>query len=130
MPPSQLQKKLIRPGNGQDFPRTGDQVTIEYTGWLYDASKASNDYKGRQYVTISPEQKCQSRCSDLGASRFDSSKGRGDFRTPIGVGRVIPGGFIWSSQVQLSCLTARGEGWDQAVPQMSLGEKCILTIPG
>ncbi|KIW48891.1 uncharacterized protein PV06_01450 [Exophiala oligosperma] len=70
MPPTQLQKKLVRPGNGQDFPKTGDEVTIEYTGWLYDGSKADNDYKGKQ---------------------FDSSRGRGDFKTPIRVGRVIPG---------------------------------------
>ncbi|KIW19483.1 hypothetical protein PV08_00055 [Exophiala spinifera] len=72
MAPSQLQKILIRAGNGRDYPHTGDEVTIEYTGWLYDDSKAHNDYKGRQ---------------------FDSSRGRGDFKTPIRVGRVIPGEF-------------------------------------
>ncbi|KAJ9637024.1 hypothetical protein H2204_004947 [Knufia peltigerae] len=60
MPPTQLQKKLVRPGNGQDFPKTGDEVTIEYTGWLYDGSKADNDYKGKQYVMTGPDQQCQS----------------------------------------------------------------------
>lgn len=43
--------------------------------------------------------------------KFDSSIGRGEFVVQIGVGRVI-------------------KGWDLAVPQMSLGEKSELTIPG
>lgn len=43
-------------------------------------------------------------------SRFDSSRDRNDpFVTKIGVGRVI-------------------KGWDEAVPQMSVGEKARLTI--
>ncbi|KEF59744.1 peptidylprolyl isomerase [Exophiala aquamarina CBS 119918] len=87
---SQISKKLIKSGNGQDYPRAGDEVTIEYTGWLHDPSASANNNKGKQ---------------------FDSSVGRGDFKTQIGVGRVIP-------------------GWDQGVPQMSLGEKSTLVIPG
>lgn len=42
-------------------------------------------------------------------SRFDSSVGRGDFVTKIGVGRVI-------------------KGWDEGVVQMKTGEKAILDI--
>ncbi|KAJ5942750.1 hypothetical protein N7516_002918 [Penicillium verrucosum] len=44
-------------------------------------------------------------------NQFDSSHkaGRGPLATPIGVGRLI-------------------RGWDEGVPQMSLGEKAILTI--
>ncbi|SPO29413.1 probable FPR1 - peptidyl-prolyl cis-trans isomerase, FK506-binding protein [Ustilago trichophora] len=43
---------------------------------------------------------------------FDSSRkpGRGPFETAIGVGRVI-------------------QGWDQGVPQLSLGERAKLIIP-
>lgn len=41
-------KKLIHPGNGTDKAKAGDQITMEYTGNLYDESKASNDYKGKQ----------------------------------------------------------------------------------
>ncbi|EIV91808.1 FKBP-type peptidyl-prolyl cis-trans isomerase [Frankia sp. QA3] len=42
--------------------------------------------------------------------KFDSSRDRGEpFRTEIGVGRVI-------------------KGWDEGVPQLSLGEKAVLTI--
>ncbi|KAK5207004.1 hypothetical protein LTR41_007539 [Exophiala xenobiotica] len=67
---TQLEKKVIQPGNKTDYPKTGDEVTIQYTGWLHEPSKAANGYKGKQ---------------------FDSSVGRGDFKTQIGVGRVIPG---------------------------------------
>ncbi|KAJ5338714.1 hypothetical protein N7452_005442 [Penicillium brevicompactum] len=43
-------------------------------------------------------------------AEFDSSYKRGSpLATPIGVGRLI-------------------QGWDEGVPQMSLGEKAILTI--
>lgn len=45
-------------------------------------------------------------------SKFDSSRDRGTpFQTEIGVGRVI-------------------RGWDEGVPQLSLGEKATLTITG
>jgi len=75
-------------GNQQDKPEKGDEVTIEYTGYLYNASKATNDYRGNQ---------------------FDSSVGRGDFKTAIGVGKVV-------------------RGWDEGVMEISLGEKSTLTI--
>ncbi|KAG8714728.1 FK506 binding protein proline rotamase rapamycin-binding protein [Ceratobasidium sp. 394] len=43
-------------------------------------------------------------------SKFDSSRDRGSpFKTQIGVGRVI-------------------KGWDEGVPQLSLGQKARLTI--
>ena len=61
-------KTLISPGNGQDKPQAGQTVTMEYTGWLYDESSPQN--RGKQ---------------------FDSSVGRGDFKTAIGVGQVIRG---------------------------------------
>ncbi|KAJ0420079.1 peptidyl-prolyl cis-trans isomerase [Aspergillus carlsbadensis] len=42
-------------------------------------------------------------------SKFDSSRDRGDpFVTQIGVGKVI-------------------RGWDEGVPQLSLGQKAVLT---
>ena len=43
-----LQKQLIRSGNGVDKPQKGDEVTIQYTGWLYDASQAANHYRGKE----------------------------------------------------------------------------------
>ncbi|KAL8927485.1 MAG: hypothetical protein Q9208_002290 [Pyrenodesmia sp. 3 TL-2023] len=83
-------RKVLKEGNGTDKPKKGDTVTIEYTGNLYDEGQANNDYRGKQ---------------------FDSSVGRGDFKTKIGVGKVI-------------------RGWDEGVLDMSLGEKSILTISG
>ena len=61
-------KTLISPGNGQDKPKKGDSITMEYTGNLYDANAPGG--KGKQ---------------------FDSSVGRGDFNTKIGVGQLIKG---------------------------------------
>ncbi|KAF9923476.1 FK506 binding protein proline rotamase rapamycin-binding protein [Linnemannia zychae] len=73
-------KTVISPGNGTDFPKTGDTVVMHYVGTLADNSK------------------------------FDSSRDRNKpFTTQIGVGRVI-------------------KGWDEAVPQMSVGEKAVLQI--
>ena len=47
-----VEKKILKPGNGTDRPSKGDEVTIEYTGNLYDANKADNDYRGTQCVTL------------------------------------------------------------------------------
>lgn len=69
-------------GDGVNFPKQGDLVTIHYVGTLENGKK------------------------------FDSSRDRGKpFQTNIGVGQVI-------------------KGWDEGIPQLSLGEKAILTIPG
>lgn len=42
-------RKLLKPGNGTDKPKKGDEVTIEYTGNLYDEKYADNDYRGEKY---------------------------------------------------------------------------------
>lgn len=77
-----VQVEKISPGDGQNFPKAGDTVSMHYTGTL-----ASNGQK------------------------FDSSRDRGQpFQTRIGVGQVI-------------------QGWDQGVPQLSLGERAKLIIP-
>lgn len=60
-------KQVHQEGSGAQ-PSKGQTVTIEYTGFLKDTSKPDN--KGKQ---------------------FDSSVGRGDFKTKIGVGQVIRG---------------------------------------
>lgn len=82
-------KTIYAPGVETQQPKAGDMVTMEYTGWLKDTSKPDN--KGGE---------------------FDSSVGRGDFETEIGVGKVI-------------------RGWDdaaQGVLSMKLGEKATLDI--
>ncbi|EMC91195.1 hypothetical protein BAUCODRAFT_39348 [Baudoinia panamericana UAMH 10762] len=85
-------KKLISPGDGVTKPKAGDTITMEYTGTLFDQNAPDN--KGKQ---------------------FDSSVGRGDFKTKIGVGQVI-------------------KGWDDGVLStdggMTLGEKSTLIITG
>ncbi len=82
-------RKLIKEGNGDRYPKKGDQVTIQYTGNLYDEAKGEqNDYRGKQYVGL---QHAESFQLDNVADRFDTSIGRGDFKTQIGVGKVIKG---------------------------------------
>ena len=39
-------RKVLKQGNGTDKPKKGDEVTIEYTGNLYDEKHADNDYRG------------------------------------------------------------------------------------
>ncbi|GAA6043616.1 hypothetical protein JCM8097_008291 [Rhodosporidiobolus ruineniae] len=71
--------ETISPGDGVNFPKKGDTVSMHYVGTLQ-----SN------------------------GSKFDSSRDRGTpFQTAIGVGRVI-------------------KGWDEGVPQLSLGQKARL----
>lgn len=83
----QLTQKVLEPGNGIDKPKTGDTVSLHYTGCLYQ--EGETDCRGKE---------------------FDSSRERGEFTTVIGIGKVI-------------------RGWDEGVLNMSLGEKCELTIP-
>ena len=39
-------KQLISPGNGVDKPKSGDTITMEYTGNLYDENAPNK--KGKQ----------------------------------------------------------------------------------
>lgn len=44
-------RKIVTKGNGTDKPKVGDEVTIDYTGNLYDESKgAGADFRGKEYV--------------------------------------------------------------------------------
>jgi FK506-binding protein 1 len=43
-----VQKKLVKEGNGVDRPKKGDSVSMEYTGWLYDASRTDTGGRGAQ----------------------------------------------------------------------------------
>lgn len=52
-----VQKQTLSAGNGVDFPKKNDTVTMEYTGWLYDPSKPDN--KGQQYVRLLSQEACQ-----------------------------------------------------------------------
>ena len=65
---TELIKTDVKPGAGAEAV-AGHNVSVHYTGWLYDA--AAPDHKGK---------------------KFDSSRDRGQpFEFPLGGGRVIKG---------------------------------------
>ena len=71
---TELIKTDVKVGKGAEA-KAGQNVSVHYTGWLYDA--AAPGHKG---------------------SKFDSSRDRGTpFSFPLGAGRVIPG---WDQGVQ------------------------------
>ncbi len=39
-------RKILKQGNGVDKPKKGDEVTIEYTGSLYDPKQAHHEHRG------------------------------------------------------------------------------------
>ncbi|KAB8279069.1 hypothetical protein BDV30DRAFT_222292 [Aspergillus minisclerotigenes] len=41
-------KDIIRPGNGVDYPKAGDMVTVHYHGYLYDPTRSWN--RGRRSI--------------------------------------------------------------------------------
>jgi hypothetical protein len=43
-------KDILRPGNGVDYPKPGDMVTVHYHGYLYDPTRSWN--RGRRYVAF------------------------------------------------------------------------------
>ncbi|KAH8709984.1 hypothetical protein GQ44DRAFT_454002 [Phaeosphaeriaceae sp. PMI808] len=87
-----VEKVVLIHSSSSDVPKKHDEVSMAYTGWLYDEN--APDKKGKQ---------------------FDSSAGRGDLITPIGVGRVIRG---WDKGIL---------GSESSAP-MALGEKATLII--
>ncbi len=54
MSSDKLDKKVIKEGNKRDYPQKGDKVTIDYTGWLYDAAASDNQNRGNQQVPVKP----------------------------------------------------------------------------
>jgi FKBP-type peptidyl-prolyl cis-trans isomerase FkpA len=65
--PTTLIKKDTKVGTGKEAV-AGKEVSVNYTGWLYNAS-----------------------APDLHGTKFDSSIGRGPFTFPLGAGMVIKG---------------------------------------
>jgi len=101
-------KRTIQPGDGVNFPKPGDKLTMHYTwvrsfvvGFLFiDHVDADDD---------DDDDGCSGTLASNG-STFDSSHKRGrPFQFTIGIGQVI-------------------RGWDEGVMQMSIGEKAILGI--
>ncbi|KAJ5100439.1 hypothetical protein N7456_006491 [Penicillium angulare] len=99
-----VQRKIITRGKGV-APVEGDKVSIHYTGWLYDAKKASKGFQGKQ---------------------FDSSRnpGRGPLEVVIGTGQVIKG---WDEGVMEMSL---GEKATLTItPDYAYGDKSMGKIP-
>lgn len=133
-------KTTLTEGTGVT-PQKGQTVVIEYTGWLKDPSKPG--MKGTQYVsTPRPMQGVKALLITVNHRRFDSSVGRGDFKTKIGVGQVIRGMDLDPTEVsadptadshrdcraKLTAPVLPAPGWDEGVTQMKVGEKATLDI--
>ena len=41
-------RRIVSPGNKTDKPKAGDDVTIEYTGNLFDESAKAPDHRGKK----------------------------------------------------------------------------------
>ncbi|KAI5777799.1 hypothetical protein EDC01DRAFT_719632 [Geopyxis carbonaria] len=92
-----VERIVLVPGNGVDFPRERDDVEMHYIGSLVVRGEDGNIVRDNSGAPKKGEV-------------FDSSRNRGaPFKTKIGIGKVI-------------------KGWDEGVPQMSLGEKATLEI--
>lgn len=107
-------KEVIKPGNGCDIPKKHDEVSMEYTGsttisraradvspnlqvgyiaTMHQTTRAHSEYTHPvHHFPISTRQRFGRRTDHH--LRFDTSVGRGDLITPIGVGRVIRGPFL------------------------------------
>ncbi|KAI9736736.1 MAG: hypothetical protein M1834_000940 [Cirrosporium novae-zelandiae] len=87
-----VQKTVIKEGNGVDRPKKYDNISIVYTGWIYDESKPENNFKGFLFSS-----------TELSEQKKD------EFIGDIGIGEFM-------------------QGFEEAIPEMSLGEKSTLTI--
>ncbi|UPX20881.1 Peptidylprolyl isomerase [Ascochyta rabiei] len=89
-----IKKIILRPGDDQQLVKKYDEVAIEYTGWI--ANEDGPDKKGQ---------------------RFDTSIGRGDTVTVIGMGRVMKG---WDKGITGEF---KSEDPNETVKPMALNEK-------
>ena len=80
MPPT-LELQIERAGDGKNYPRKGDNVSVHYTMRLSSGREVDNSYKRKT-----------------------------PFRFRVASGQVV-------------------KGWDQAVTQLSVGEKATTTFP-
>jgi FK506-binding protein 1 len=51
-----VEKTIIKNGNGTDFPKNGDDVAMEYTGWLFEP--ANDNKKGFKCVLSRTRSRC------------------------------------------------------------------------
>ena len=124
-----ITKEVITPGDGEHYPKAGDELHMHYVGTLtatgekFDSSIVRPPRSCVQLVPCTSRAPCtlqlefistrdQIFCRDAHATltrraaRQDKGK---PFSFKIGLGQVI-------------------RGWDEGVLQMSLGEKSVLSI--
>ena len=117
-----VSKDVLQNGNGKDYPSKGDEVTIEYTGNLYDESKADNHYRGQQCNSHNRSSSACQLTGGLDSIRLlvvGTSRQRSEWAKSSKV-------HHFNASCEKAVLTAIG--WDEGVVSMSLGEKSILTI--
>jgi hypothetical protein len=103
-----VEKIMLKPGDGVTTPKKHDEVSMEYTGSPTISSPSSSLTHIQAGSTTSMHQtrraigerthRSLSRQQSLTLSRFDTSIGRGELITPIGVGRVIKGALVFVPQ--------------------------------
>lgn len=142
-----LQKDVLTPGDGINFPTAGDSIGVHYTGWLY--RNGAPNGRGRKCVchlgdafqctdelgpdSIALEDEVCSRllsvciCSTCTTSSWLSPTRDRQGHQRYGSSRAHLQ-FI-SVQEQSGLISTQREGWDILIPQMSLGERSILQIP-
>ena len=83
-----LEKVTMSGGDTRTFPTVGDEVTVEYTGWLHSALRG--DRKGRRCATSSQhDDLLGSPHSRMLARRFDSSQDHGPLTVNIGKSNIF-----------------------------------------
>ncbi|KAK5094080.1 hypothetical protein LTS08_008739 [Lithohypha guttulata] len=87
----QFNKKITKQGDGQTYPKKGDTVTMEYTGNWRLHGICGMIVTVLKVGSMTLMQQTTEEIRPNNKNRFDSSLGREDFKTAIGVGRVIQG---------------------------------------
>ena len=101
-----LTKLDVKLGSGKEA-MVGKEVSVHYTGWLFDKSAPRECSELPRFVSMKRVQSCL----ENKGKKFDSSRGRpGNFKFELGAGQVI-------------------KGWDQGVQGMKVGGKRTLIIP-
>jgi hypothetical protein len=88
MSSGKLDKKLVKEGNQQDYPKKGDTVAMNYTGWLYDAGAENN--RGSQSVRSS-----QPLCQILIPEGSIAPKDAATSRPRLGLAESFKVGACW-----------------------------------
>ena len=101
-----LTKLDVKLGSGKEA-MVGKEVSVHYTGWLFDKFAPRECSELPRFVSMKRVQSCL----ENKGKKFDSSRGRpGNFKFELGAGQVI-------------------KGWDQGVQGMKVGGKRTLIIP-